>query len=68
MKTILGMILFFMLFGWLGIGVVGIAGALFLANYFWWIVAVVLIVVFRHPLGALLDWAQGVPPPAATKE
>lgn len=60
MKTLLGLILFFILFGWLGLAVLTV----YIIKYFWVLVALLAIWVFRGPLGELANRAQGVPPPA----
>lgn len=58
MKTLLGLIVFFVLFGWLGLAAV----LVLVVKYFWVLVALLAIWVFRGPLGELSDRLQGVPP------
>lgn len=57
MKILLGLILFFVLFGWLGLAAV----LVLVVKYFWILVALLAIWVFRGPLGELSDRVQGVP-------
>lgn len=58
MKFLLGSILFFILFGWLGIAAI----LVMVVKYFWVLVALLALYVFRGPLGDLADRIQGVPP------
>lgn len=63
MKTLLGLILFFILFGWLGLAVLTV----YIVKYFWVLVALLAIWVFRGPLGDLANRVQGVPPKEPTQ-
>lgn len=57
MKFLLGSILFFLLFGWLGIAVAGV----FIVKYFWAFVILIAALAFRGLIGGLADRIQGVP-------
>jgi hypothetical protein len=58
MKTLLSLFLFFFLFGWFG----GFVALVYIIKYFWVVVILLAIWVFRGPLGELADRVQGVPP------